>query len=111
MNFTNRTAAANGLGSNTINSVFFDGSTIYAGTSSGLGISTDGGLSFTNYTPANGLGNNSTTSVFFDGSNIYAGTSGGLSIAAVPEPSTMALAGIACVGYLLMRYRQKRTKG
>jgi len=77
--FTNKTIA-NGLGSNMINSVYFNGNTIYAGTDGGLSISTDGGASFTNKTTSNGLGSNMINSVYFNGNTIYAGTDGGLSI-------------------------------
>jgi hypothetical protein len=54
--------------------------TIYAATTAGLSISTDGGTSFTNRTVANsGLSAASLISVFVSGSNIYAGILGGQS--------------------------------
>jgi len=54
--------------------------------SCGLGISTNGGSSFTNYTTDSGLGNNFVWGVYASGSNIYAATYGGLSIASDPNP-------------------------
>lgn len=71
-NFTSRTTA-NGLASDFLTSV-------YAVGSSGLSISTDGGVSFTNRTTANGLGNNNVRDVYAVGSAVYAATTGGLSI-------------------------------
>lgn len=59
-NFTNYTTA-NGLGSNTVRSIYVDGDTVYVSTPGGLAISTDGGNSYVNRTIANGLG---ATSVF-----------------------------------------------
>ena len=47
----------------------------------GLGISTDGGVTFTTYTMAEGLGSDTVTSVYVSGGTVYAGTlGGGLSI-------------------------------
>jgi hypothetical protein len=54
--------------------------------SCGLGISTNGGTSFTNYTTTSGLGSNFVWGVYASGSNIYAATFGGLSIASDPNP-------------------------
>lgn len=85
--FTNYTTA-NGLGSNQVNGVYAVGSTIYAATSGGLSISTNGGTNFTNRTTANGLGSNTVFGVYADGSTIYAATSGGLSIYVEPTGST-----------------------
>ncbi len=56
--FTNYTTT-DGLGSNGVNGVFAVGSTVYAATSGGLSISTDGGATFTNRTTTEGLGSNS----------------------------------------------------
>ena len=63
--------------------VYATGDTIYAGTSSGLSISTNGGTSFTTKTAiANGLGDDYVYGVFAAGGVIYAATNGGLSISA-----------------------------
>ena len=81
--FANRTTA-DGLGDisygETVFGVYADGSNVYAATSGGLSISTDGGATFTNRTTAEGLGNNSVSGVYADGSNVYAATDDGLSI-------------------------------
>jgi hypothetical protein len=68
-----------------VNGVYAIGSTVYAATFSGLGISTDGGLTFTNKTVANStLANNNVQGVYVlstDSGNVaYAATAGGLSI-------------------------------
>ncbi len=78
--FDNRTNANNTLGSNNVRGVFVSGGTIYAATSAGVSISTDGGANFVNRTTLDGLGNNSVIDVFVSGSNVYAATTGGLSI-------------------------------
>jgi hypothetical protein len=70
---------ANGLGSNYVFEAYASGSTVYAGTSGGLSISTDSGETFTNKTTANGLGHNSVGSIYVSGSTVYAATNGGLS--------------------------------
>jgi len=77
--FTNYTTA-NGLGSNTVYGVYTVGSTIYAATSGGLSISTNGGTSFTNRTTTDGLGGSFVRGVYANGSTVYAATSSGLSI-------------------------------
>jgi len=77
--FSNKTTS-NGLGSNKVNGVFLNGSTIYAATENGLSISTDGGSSFVNRTVNDGLGHNYVYGVFASGSSVYAGTAMGLSI-------------------------------
>jgi hypothetical protein len=85
LTFNNYTTT-NGLGSNIVNGVFVDGSTIYAATNGGLSISTDGGANFTNRTTANGLGSNVVIWVYAVGSTVYAatgvnlGTGGGISV-------------------------------
>ena len=53
---------------------------VYAATLGGLGISTDGGTSFTNRTTTQGLGNNAVYEVFVSGSTVYAATFSGLGI-------------------------------
>ncbi|MBI5825195.1 MAG: hypothetical protein HZB18_14290 [Chloroflexi bacterium] len=70
---------ANGLGSNYVFDAYVSASNVYAGTTGGLSISTNGGSSFTNKTTANGLGNNTVGSVYVVGSTVYAATNGGLS--------------------------------
>ncbi|MEI7781500.1 MAG: PE family protein, partial [Planctomycetota bacterium] len=52
-------------------------------TDGGLGISTDGGTTFTNATAANGLGNNLVRGVYATGDTIYAGTDDGVSISTI----------------------------
>ena len=103
-NFT----TANGLGSNDPFGVYAIGSTIYAA-ASGVSVSANGGASWTNYTTANGLGSDRVRGVFADDNYVYSATTNGLSIAAVPEPSTyaMALAGIAFGGYSMWRRRKR----
>ena len=78
-NFTNRTFV-HGLSSNTVNGVYAVETTVYAATTGGLAVSTDGGASFTNRTTANGLGNNFVFGVYAIGTTVYAATGGGLSI-------------------------------
>ena len=70
---------ANGLGSNSINDIFVDGSYVYVATSAGVSVSSNGGTSFNNYTTANGLASNAITSIFVKDNIIYAGTNAGLS--------------------------------
>ena len=77
--FTNKTTA-NGLGNDFAFGVNAIGTSVYAGTINGLGISTDSGATFTNKTTANGLGNNRVNGVFAVGTTVYAATQGGLSI-------------------------------
>jgi hypothetical protein len=61
--------------------VYESSGTIYAGTAGGLSITTNGGLTFTNYTITEGLANNRVFSVYESGGTVYAGTfGGGLSI-------------------------------
>jgi len=77
-----------GLGSNQVEGIFVDGSTIYAATAGGLSISTNGGATFNNRTTTNttaggaqtGLGSNVTFWLNASGPDIVVGTSGGLSI-------------------------------
>jgi hypothetical protein len=56
------------------------GSTVYAATSGGLSISTDGGATFTNRTTADGLAIDFVRGVYTVGGNVYAASNGGLSI-------------------------------
>jgi hypothetical protein len=73
------TTTTNGLGNDIALGVYAIGSTVYAATTDGLSISTDGGTTFTNY-------NTNTQSppyvwgVYADGDTIYAATGGGLGI-------------------------------
>ena len=53
---------------------------MYAATGGGLGISTDGGATFTTYTSANGLGSNTVYGAYANGGTVYAATLGGLGI-------------------------------
>lgn len=76
--FVNRTTT-DGLPSNVVLSVFADGQNVYAGTPTGLGISTNGGASFVAKNTANGLGGNVVNSVWASGNEIFAGTVGGVS--------------------------------
>ncbi|MBC7570697.1 MAG: T9SS type A sorting domain-containing protein [Spirosoma sp.] len=83
--YTNKTTA-DGLGNNFVQGVYAMGSTVYAATRGGLGISTDGGSSFNNKTKANnGLGGDFVWGVYaISGPNsttVYAATNtGGLGI-------------------------------
>ncbi len=77
--FSNKTTA-DGLGSNLVYGVFASGGTVYAATSDGLAISTNGGASFSNKTTADGLGSNNVLGVFASGGTVYAATQGGLSV-------------------------------
>jgi hypothetical protein len=79
--FTNAAATGpTGLGGNTVYGVYASGSTVYAGTSYGLSISTDGGFMFANKTTVNFLGSNTLQGSYASGSTVYAATSAGLSI-------------------------------
>jgi len=69
---------ANGLGSNHIHDLFFDGSVLYVGTQSGLSISTNGGTSFTN--KKTGLVDYDIHGVYASGSTLYVATYSGVSI-------------------------------
>jgi len=53
---------------------------VYAAAVGGVGISTDGGTTFTNYWANNGLGSNTVLGVYAEGSTIYAATDNGVSI-------------------------------
>jgi hypothetical protein len=94
-----------------MNGVYASGSSIYAATSGGLGISTNGGSSFTNYTTANGMGDASVKGVYASGSSIYAATDfGGLSIAQLPStpvPGPMPVAGAAAALSFCRRLRSR----
>jgi hypothetical protein len=65
-----------------VNGVYAVGNTIYAATEGGLSISTNGGLSFTNYTTANGLGSSRVYGVSAADGIVYAATLGGVSVGA-----------------------------
>ena len=57
-----------------------NGYTVYAATTDGLSVSSNGGLTWINYTTANGLGSNTVYDVYaVSGSSIYAATASGLS--------------------------------
>lgn len=68
-----------GLGSNTVNTVFVYGGRIYAGTTGGLAISSNGGDSFSNFTTAEGLASNNVKQIYVAGNTVYAVTPAGLS--------------------------------
>ena len=76
--FTNKTRT-DGLGNNQVLGLYAIGSTVYAATSGGLSISTNGGGSFNNYTTINGLGGG-VFGVYATTDSLYAATPGGLSI-------------------------------
>lgn len=71
-----------GLGTLAVNQLYVNntGTTIMAATTTGLQISTDSGVVFTNKTTANGLGSNNINSVAVNGVNVYACTTAGFSI-------------------------------
>jgi hypothetical protein len=68
------------LGSNIVYGVSAVGTNVYAATSNGLSVSTDGGTSFINKTTADGLGSNTVNGVSAEGTVVFAATSNGLSI-------------------------------
>ncbi|MFD1143454.1 beta-propeller fold lactonase family protein [Larkinella insperata] len=70
----------NGASHKAVSGVKVVGNTIYIATHGGLGISTDGGKTFTYKTTANGLGHNQVSKVYVVDNTIYAATYGGLSI-------------------------------
>jgi hypothetical protein len=79
--FANATVSE-GLGSNVVNDVTADyNGLIYAATTNGLSISSDGGASFVNKTSTDGLASSSVNGVYTDiSANIYAATTLGLSL-------------------------------
>ena len=85
LTFTNRTTA-DGLGADPVSGVYVVGSTVYAATTGGLSISTNGGVSFTNDDTTSGLGSSFVNGVYATDDTVYAATaptsddSGGLSI-------------------------------
>ena len=97
ISFANKTTA-DGLGNNAVNGVYVDGSNVYAATSVGLSISTNGGANFINKTTADGLGNNAVNGVYVDGSNVYAATIVGLSISSDCVSSSSSSASSASPG-------------
>ena len=81
LTFSNATTD-NGLGSNTINAVYATGCSIYAATENGLGISTDGGVVWSNYdqSTSSGLASSNILGVFVSDGVIYAATYAGVCI-------------------------------
>jgi len=81
LTFANATTD-NGLGSNTINAVYANGCSIYAATENGLGISTDGGVVWSNYdqSTSSGLASSNILGVFVSDGVIYAATYAGVCI-------------------------------
>lgn len=84
LTFVNRTTA-NGLGVNTVRTIYVDGQNVYAATSSagvgyGLSISSDGGQTFVTRTVSNGLGHNTIDGIWASGSTVYAATNNGVSV-------------------------------
>lgn len=79
--------------------VYVNGGRLYASTWGGLGISTDGGVTFTNDTTENCLGDDFVLGTFVSGGIIYVATGGGLSISnglgAGCPTSTLADTGIS----------------
>jgi hypothetical protein len=76
--FENRTTS-DGLGSNWVESVYYDTNTIYAGTTQGLSTSSNGGTTFINKKIGSGS-IHQIRAVYADGNNIYAGNWDGLLI-------------------------------
>ncbi len=66
--------------SNFYQSIYATDTTVYAGTNTGLKISTLDGLGWNTFTTVNGLGNNVVRDVYVIDTTIYAATNGGLSI-------------------------------
>lgn len=84
LTFVNRTTS-NGLGVNTVRTLFVDGQNVYVATSAagvgyGLSISTDSGQTFVTRTTNDGLGGNTIDGIWASGSTIYAATGSGLSV-------------------------------
>jgi hypothetical protein len=95
-----------------VRGVYASGTSIYAATDGGLGISSNGGSNWTNYTTANGLGNNQVFGVYASGSSVYAATNGGLSIAQLPPtpvdvPGPLPVAGAAVAFGFSRRLRRR----
>lgn len=78
--FTNRNYMNSGLGGNFVLGVYALDGILYAATDGGLGISIDGGLTFSNKTTQNGLGDGYISGVHVADDVIYAATGSGLSI-------------------------------
>jgi photosystem II stability/assembly factor-like uncharacterized protein len=76
----NNYTTAQGLVSNSVNSLAYNLSTLYVGTSGGLSITTDFGSTFSNFTTTQGIINNNIRKVRVDSNKIYLATAGGLSI-------------------------------
>jgi len=97
--YVNRTLES-GLGSTGVTNVSaittVTGATVYAALIGGLGISTNGGTSFTRKTQADGLGNNNVNSVYATESKIYAATNGGISYC---PSSTIAVTGLDAIPF------------
>ena len=82
--FTNKTRT-DGLGNNQVLGLYAIGSTVYAATSGGLSISTNGGGSFNNYTTINGLGGG-VFGVYATTDSLYAATPGGALVPMAAAP-------------------------
>ena len=109
LSFTNYTTG-NGLGSDTVSGVYASGSSIYAGTTGGLSISTNNGTNWSNYTTTQGLANDTVRGVYASGSSIYAATDSGLSIARLPPtpvPGPLPVAGAAAAFGFSRRLRRR----
>lgn len=104
LTFTNYTT---GLGSTNVQDVYAVGGTVYAATWGGLGVSTNGGTTFTTYTTADGLGSNLVMAVYADGGVVYAATLGGLSIAGAAPVSGGGVAGLAAIALAGLRRRRR----
>lgn len=78
--FLIRNQATNSLPSNSVYGIWANGAIIYAATSGGVGISTDGGVTFSTRTTTQGLGHNMVRSIAVLSGNIYAGTNSGVSV-------------------------------
>lgn len=80
--YTNYTTVNSTIPSNIISNIYYDSGKLFVATPSGLGISTDFGITFTTYnlssTPA--LPSNVVTDVVADGNNIFIGTTNGVVI-------------------------------
>ncbi|MEO0075038.1 MAG: hypothetical protein ABIK31_02885 [candidate division WOR-3 bacterium] len=80
--FVNRNTSNSGIPSNVINRVFVDSGRIFVATTSGLGVSSDNGLTFTvyNITSNPALPSNVINDVEVNGSTVYVATTNGLAI-------------------------------
>jgi hypothetical protein len=74
------TPRSNGLVHQNVLGVYASGSNVYVGTEQEVGISTDGGVSFSSKTTANGLASNGASDVYAIGNTVYAASGNAVGI-------------------------------